>query len=260
VIFIETHAYSLGWSLGLERAVEEFRHQCLNPDNKSLPCVRTITRLRQIAEVQLWFDCGSTRLAESRCRAVHEAINSQCDLYFSCDDDCEARADAIAWMVEAVQGKPNVCLAPYWARLSQLQTPRICLNLPDPPEGQSRTFRHLSNGGLVTPARQGGMGLVCASMDAMRRIVAANNGPGTEYTDIEGVTRNALFIEYIRDGYWMGEDLAFFSKIPPDVTVEALMTGVTSHAGQKLDLQLLQTTRAELEALIATGSPTPESN
>jgi hypothetical protein len=252
VIFVETHCYALGCTLGLTRARAEFERQVQSADEKSLPCARTIQRLRSLDEVQLWYDVGSTRLAESRSRAVHEAVHSQCDLYFSCDDDCEANLQALEWMIEAVHDRPAVCIAPYWRRLSELQGPKVCVNLPEVPEGDTRVYRMLSGGGMVTMARNGGMGLVCASMQALRRIVEANSQADMMYTDLQGVTRCALFMEYIKDGAWLGEDVAFFSRIPRDVSLEALMTGLTSHAGEKLDLSVLQTTREELEALLAS--------
>lgn len=260
MIFVETHCYALGCTLGLERARAEFERQVQNADDKSLPVARTIQRMRSLDEVQLWYDCGSTRLAESRSRAVHEGIHSECDVYFSCDDDCEINLKGLAWMLEAVRDRPAVCIAPYWRRLSELQGPKVCINLPELGPDETRAYRELSQGGKVTPARQGGLGLMAASMPAMRRIVAANSQADLMYTDMQGVTRCALFMEYIKEGAWLGEDVAFFSRLPPDVSLEALMTGLTAHAGQQLNLSILQTTRDELEALLASHCPTTDSN
>jgi hypothetical protein len=257
MIFVTTHAYALGHRLGIERGAAEFQRQCEAPDNDSLPVVRTITRLRKLDEVCLWVDTGATRLAESRSRAFHAALQSQADVWFSCDDDCEATLETVCWMVDAVRDEPVVCLAPYWARLSQIQPERINLQIPEVPEGQSRRFRYLKGNGKTIEARHGGMGLVATSRDAMERI--ARHNADLTYTDTEGLTRCALFIEAIKDGFWMGEDLAFFSRIPPDVRIEALVTGITMHHGKQLDLELMVLGALTLEANAAAHS-LPESN
>jgi hypothetical protein len=245
MIFVTTFAYALGWRLGIEQAADEFRRQLDQPDNESLPVVRTIARLRRLDEVCLWLDSGATRLAESRSRGLHEAWKSSADIWFTCDDDCEATLETLNWMLEAVRDRPAVCIAPYWARLSQLQEERINLSVPPPPEGCERIYRELSGEGKTTAATYGGLGLVAASRQAVQRFMEHN--ADFTYTDLEGETRVASCLEYIKDGFWLGEDLAFFSRIPPDVSIETLVTGTTMHNGRSLDLGLLVLGALQLE-------------
>ena len=260
MIFITTFAYALGWNMGMERAAAEFRRQLEHPDNDSLPVVRTITRLRKLDTVCLWLDCGATRLAESRSRGFHQAVQSDADVWFTCDDDCEATLETLDWMIEAVRDRPTVCLAPYWARLSELQEERINLKIPPLPEGLTRTFRELKGGGKTMPAEAGGLGLVAASKQAVQRI--AEHNAELSYVDTEGTKRCALFIEYIRqpDQFWMGEDLAFFSRIPPDVNIEAVVTGNTMHNGRVLELEMLVMGAVRLGDTDATNHSLTTSN
>lgn len=233
-IFFSTHCYALGWQLGIEEAAAEFRRQCEDPDDESLPCVRTLARLRHIDACGAWCDSGSTRLGHSRSRAFHDALESDCDVWVTCDDDCEADLQTLRSMFEAVQDGPRVCIVPFLARTGENAVAQIPLNLSFP-----TAIRTLSNGAKVARAITAGLGLTALSRSAMQLIAAANDHLG--YTDAEGVTRRALFIEAIRqaDNAWMGEDMAFFSRVPSSVSIEALMTGRTIHAGRLLDLELL---------------------
>ena len=241
MIFVATHTYTLGKVFGHERAVDELHKQIQNADNKSLPCVRTIARLRTMDELILWNDSGATRLAESRSRAFHEGLQqlkSPHDVWFAVDDDCECTIDTLRWMLEAVRSSKGVCVAPYWARSSDDYEPFIVVNLPVLEPGQRRQFRELTGGGFATQAKCGGMGLIAIAFDAMRSIALANEEP--RYCDRNKIWRRALFLEFIRDGLWLGEDSAFFARIPPNVTVEALASGITSHNSERLDLGLIR--------------------
>jgi hypothetical protein len=56
------------------------------------------------------------------------------------------------------------------------------------------------------------------------------------YVDDDGQTRTGIFCEFIREDCWYRDDYAFFSRVPEHVRVEALLTGVTEHAGYRLRL------------------------
>jgi hypothetical protein len=230
-IFFSTHCYSLGWQMGIDEAGAEFRRQCEAPDNDSLPCVRTLQRLRHIDECGAWCDTGSTRLGHSRSQAFDAALNSGCDYWVTCDDDCEADLATLRSMVEAVSSGPNACIAPFWARAP---VPRVDVTLS--PCGSSRT---LPNGAKLLRATAAGLGLTVLSRAALHLIAEANQG--LVYQDAGGVRRLAVFIEAIRpwDLAWMGEDLAFWSRVPPTVLIEVIATGTTVHAGRILDLEMV---------------------
>lgn len=230
-IFFSTHCYSLGWQLGIDEAGAEFRRQCEAPDNDSLSCVRTLQRLRHIDECGAWCDSGSTRLGHSRSLAFDAALNSGCDIWVTCDDDCEADLATLRSMVEAVQTGSHACIAPFWARGPE---PRVDLTLS--PCGSSRVLR---GGAKLLRATAAGLGLCAMSRAALHAIAEANQD--LVYRDAAGVRRLAIFLEAIRpnDLAWMGEDLAFWSRVPPTVLIEAIVTGTTVHAGRMLDLEIV---------------------
>jgi len=237
----------------MDEAAAELADQIQHPTQESLPVVRTITRLRSLDECGLWFDPGSTRIAESRSRGFHEALNSNCDVWFACDDDCEATLDTLRWMVEAVKTSSGICLAPYWCRYSQTQEPRVSLQVRAMAEGESPEYRDLPNGGRTMPALWGGFGLVAMSRQAM--VDMAEHNRNLTYTDKLGVQRLALFLEHIEGQSWLPEDNAFFKRLPDTVKVEALVTGVTMHNGRVLDLRLLQDGYATMEAMREPSNP-----
>lgn len=260
MIFCSTHAYVLGQQLGIESALEEFNAQLNEPTNESLPVVKTITRLRTLDEVQLWIDPGSSRLAESRSRAFWAAYESGAEVWFSCDDDCEASLQTVKWMIEAVKDRSCICVAPYWCRLSATQAERISIQIEALPDGQLPNYRQLSGGGATMQILHGGFGLVAMSHRAMAELVLSANYE--LYVDKEGFERAAVFLEYILNHTWLGEDLAFFSRLPHSVSREALVTGHTVHAGKLLDLTQMYdlTTTTEFKGVSDESDSCPRTS
>ena len=233
-IFFSTHCHALGWELGIAAASEEFRRQCEEPNDDSLPCVRTLQRLRRMADCCAWCDTGSTRLALSRSRAFHDAWQSGHALWVSCDDDCEADLSTLRSMIAAVEGEPRICIVPFWMRTAEFDAqPR--LNVEFSP---CHSERRLADGARLMRARSGGFGLVAVNRAALDAIAAANDHDALLYVEADAISRYALFLEAIQpNGHrWLGEDLAFFARVPTSVTVEALLTGTTVHAGHVLSL------------------------
>lgn len=233
-IFFSTHLYTLGWQLGIDEATAEFKRQVDDPNEDSLPCVRTLARLRGLEDCQLWFDTGSTRIGHSRSLAFADGLSSLCDIWFSCDDDCEADTPTLQAMLDAVRDQLGICVAPYLTRGSASQRPTIALEFP-------RIFasRTLASGAVLVRATHAGLGLTAMSRRAMSVIdLAAVDELRFRRTD--GHWANAHFLERITpDGRWLGEDIAFFSRVPEHLPIEALLTGATVHAGQHLDLNIL---------------------
>lgn len=233
-IFFSTHLYALGWELGIDEAGEEFKAQVNSPTQDSLPCVRTLTRLRKLDECGLWFDTGSTRIAHSRSRAFHDALESGCDVWLTCDDDIEADTRMLQAMLDAVRDQPNVCIGPCWSRRSRVHhEPRVPLTLP-----LVTNVRTLTTGAKLITASHAGLGITAIGRPALEAIAAANEEP--RFIDDDGVSRRALFLERITpEGLWMGEDVSFFTRIPPSVSIEAVLTGHTVHQGDVLSLEQL---------------------
>jgi hypothetical protein len=91
--------------------------------------------------------------------------------------------------------------------------------------------------GRVRTALFGGFGLVAVNRAAMQGI--ASMAPS--FHDADGKTKCAAFLEYITaEGYWLGEDFAFFERARRVATVEALVEGLVVHAGVPLDLSTLR--------------------
>lgn len=255
MIFFSTHCYTLGWELGIDEASAEFRRQCETvPDSETLPCVLTLFHLREIDHnIGAWCDTGSTRLAHSRSRAFHDALNSGCDVWISCDDDCGSDLPTLRGLIRAVSDDvPRVVIMPFWGRTTAVAGPRIPLNL-DP---EHPILRVLPTGEKLHRALTAGLGLTAVNRAALDEIADANSS--LRYVDDDGISRIALFLEYIKGDHWLGEDLAFFSRIPTSVTIEALLTGRSSHAGRVLNLDLVaQAAQVELIGVPKMSVKTP---
>lgn len=224
--------YALAKQHGAEQAKALVRAQLTNTDDTSLPSIRTIARLRELDDVQLWTDFGGSATGKMRSRAAHAAWKSGASVWVSCDDDVEAPGETLRDLLAAVEGdEPAVCLAPYFQRASNVVS--VGLEL-----GFLRT-RILPSGGLSVPCLGGGFGLVAVNRAALALLVELCRVPEFTFIDDDGAEKRALFIEAIADGKWWGEDLSFFRRLPADVRLECLMTGQTAHEGHVLDLSTL---------------------
>lgn len=240
MLFVTTTIYALAKRVGMAEAPRTFALQCQAPDRDCLPVVRTLSRLRIIDECQIRIDCGSGSLPKTRSRAFHAALESGADVWVACDDDVECTQLTLRWLIEAARTSDGVCLVPYYQR--NAAEDKVAL-VAFPP-GAFDKPRGLSVGGMVVPALYGGFGLVAVSRHAMVEIAAQCTREGDDYLDDDGVVRLAVFRElFVRgDGpaTWWGEDLSFFKRLPACVTVEALVTGESSHEGQVLKLENLR--------------------
>jgi hypothetical protein len=238
-VFCTVSTYWLGRTLGLDRAAQEFVCQLHAPDVHSLPCVHTITRLRELAEVELRHDAGATVIGKARSRAFHAACGSNADAWVSVDDDVEASLTTLDWLLGAIdEPLPHICVAPCLLRRGDRQP---MANVELVTTGIERLIHSVSGynaGGGVRPITSAGFALVAMNRAAMDAIV--HLAPSSlEYVDDDGATRLALFHDELSDGKWWGEDRSFFRRVPRSVTVECLITGETAHAGYPLDLEKL---------------------
>src|SRR6266571_1685306 len=243
-LYVSTSVYALGHELGMVGALKEMQRQLASPDKLSLPVVRTIHRLRQLANIQLGFDCGGTVLGMVRSRAFHEAFQSKCDAWISIDDDIEVTTQTAASMLEVLDDvAPRVVITPYAARVPDSVNTRLCVEIP-----KFRIERNWRGAKLVRleKGRGGGFGFVGMNRHAMREIVKTSCGYRTTNTgeqiseyknsqlswvDVDGTEKLALFHEILEDGLWYAEDMAFFRRVPSSVSVEALLVGTVNHAG-----------------------------
>lgn len=232
MIFASTMVYALGKELGFEGAEAEFHRQLGEPTNESLPCVRTIHRLRSLDSVGLRLDCNAVSIGQARSRAFHEAVESMADVWIAIDDDVEADTATLKHLLEAVRGEPAICIAPYTLRERE-----AVVSVALEPGGKPRL---LDTGGVVWPARGGGLGLCAVSRSALLRMSLAY-ASSLGFVDQDGVHRLAMFHELIRSNVWHGEDISFCERArEAGVRVEALGTGHVKHAGQTLQLDVVR--------------------
>lgn len=232
-VFVSTHCYSLGRERGHEGGMAELQRQLAAPDFDSLPCVRSIHRLRHLVDVELYADTGSTVIGKARARAFAAALNSTCDAWLTVDDDVEASSQTFGHLLAAVDDlAPRIVLGPCLLRrpgsaVANVELPTV------------RVERRLATGGLLLQCGGGGLALCAMNRAAMRAIVAAH--PELTYVDDDQQSRWALWKDMLETddrGHrrWLGEDLAFFRRMPDHVSIEALVTGDTVHAGEVLHL------------------------
>jgi len=238
-IFVTVSLYVLARERGADAARAEFDRQLAAPGRGSMPCVRAIARLRNYSDVAVRVDLGGSSAAKMRSRAASAALEGMTepgDVWLSIDDDVEATVDALRGLLEAAADPaPRAIIAPTWLRglvsvPGQEAVPVVGVALD--PEG---LVRELAGGVRLAPALAGAFGLVAVNRAALQAAAAVCE----RFTDDDGAERFAFAHEMIADGRWWGEDLSFFRRLPPEVRVEALLTGFTSHAGHVLPLDKL---------------------
>jgi len=250
VIFISLSVYALAKELGADDAVAEVHRQLAELAAVSraseaalvptlwpggiLPACKAIARLRLLDEVELRIDAGATCIGKARSRAFHAFRKSAASTWVSIDDDVDATTQTLEWLVEAVRcpsREPKICLAPCLLR-GPRQEPTLNVELP-----QVVRHRRLSNGGLVRNCNGGGFGLVAlnrAAVDAV--LTVAKLDERSIWLDDDGETKLAVFHDELSEGKWWGEDRSFFRRLPRDVYIECLASGVVAHDGAVLDL------------------------
>lgn len=229
-VYASCSSYVLGRMLGQRNAEAAITAAVVQATDAPLeggtvPAVQTLRRVAESFDTALRVDGGAVCIAKARTRHLDAALESGRDVWVTVDDDVEASVRTVRWLVEAVHDtQPSICIVPCW-----LRTERV-VNVEWSPV---YTTRALSDGGAARRATRGGFGLVAVNRAAMLAVADAS----PEFTDSDGMRKRAAFFERFQGGQWLGEDFAFFSRVPASVRVEALITGETSHAGQLLNLR-----------------------
>lgn len=251
-VFLTTSSWLLGKLYGIDAGAEEFQRQLREPEIRGavdMPSVRTILRLRELADIELRVDSGATVIAKARSRAFHAALHSDADVWVSVDDDVEATLATLDWLLGAVHDvEPRICCAPTFIRGASTAKPTIEADIPIVRVERSvPSFSGKHPPGQAVQINNSGFGLVAMNRPAMRAMAELADeaptpeltSPGLEYLDDDGIVRLALFREEFSDR-WYGEDRSFWRRVPRHVSKEALTTGTTKHGGYPLDLQWLK--------------------
>lgn len=235
-VFVSTMLYALGKRLGMTGALGEFRRQLAAPDRESLPVVRTIYRLQQMAEVQVYVDCGATVIGKARSRAMHAALESDTCAWVSIDDDIEATTETLRALLQVLNDHvvPRVVVVPHLLRGPE---EKLSVRFPLVRREQMVAGVKLADLSSAGPAWSG-FGMVGINRLALRCIESSPQTPG-HFVDDDHVRKLAAFADTLADETWHGEDVAFFRRMPPSVEVSALLTGHCSHDGASLSLSEL---------------------
>lgn len=235
-VFASCSSYVLGSLMGPARACELIT-QAVADQKLRPPCfaVRALRDLTSIADVTLRVDGGASHLAKARSRHFYDALMSDCEVWLSIDDDVSATRETLAWLLDAVTGAtPRVCIAPCLLRSAHSEKTGV-VNVDWSPVMFGRS---LANGGGTRRATAGGFGLVAMNRAAMHE---ASKVCPTWRDPVDANVKPAPFLELLTDaGEWVGEDVAFFRRLPRAVEVEALTSGETTHAGHSLALEALR--------------------
>jgi len=235
-VYASCSSYTLGCLVGMHEASRLISAAVSDPEHEQLiPAVHALRLLRELSEFQLRVDGGATQIAKTRSRHFTAALASDCDAWFTIDDDIDTDLGTLALLLAAVKSDdPRVCFAPY----RQRGTEHVAL-VTWPDVGLERKVLSLSPvfSGYVRSALYGGFGLVVVNRAAMQLI--ARDAP--TFIEGDGAPKSAAFLETLdAEGHWLGEDFAFYERARRVATVEALVTGNVTHAGAPLDLSTLR--------------------
>jgi hypothetical protein len=228
--------YELSKRLGKAEATRLFNEQIASvvdvPGEKvCCQAVRVFRRLRKLAEVAALQDAGGTSIGFARSRAFSIALAGDVDIWISVDDDTEADTATLNHVLRSIDpSEPQIIIVP-----CLLRTDAVVNITLDPDAVLERVS---PSGARLRRALYGGFGIVAMSRAAMQEM--ASTWSDLTYVDDDGATRFGLFCEYIRNGWWLREDYAFFSRVPRHVRVEALLTGQTDHGGKRLQLDQVE--------------------
>jgi hypothetical protein len=243
-VYASCSSYALGCVVGPGEAARLVNDSVADVSHAAiLPAVNALRELRTFTDhLEFSFDGGATQIAKCRSRHFTRALESTCDVWVTLDDDIDTDRPTLALLLAAVAGdEPRVCFAPYYQRGMQgvvlmtfppVMTERTVYSEPTPSQE--------TVSGTVRNALHGGFGLVAVNRAAMQAVArdapTFRDGPDGEHL------RVAAFLETITsDGYWLGEDFAFFARArAAGVRVEALVSGRVLHAGAMLDLSTLR--------------------
>jgi hypothetical protein len=237
MILASVITYELSKRIGKAKASEQVHRHAVStfegPGETVLPAIRVVRELRKHEEIALLVDAGGTSIGHARSRAFSIALESDCGVWISIDDDTECDALTVTHLLSSLDPEtPQVVIVP-----ALLRQETQCANVTMDPS--AKLDRITKTGAHLRRALYGGFGIVAITRAALREL-RDTWGPSLTFTDDDNAKRIGVFCEFIREGWWFRDDYAFFDRVPAHVRVEALCTGHTNHDGYKLDLEQLE--------------------
>lgn len=231
-LFVSCLTYELTRRVGVERSGAAFVQMVRSPDSNALPAARTVARLTQLGEVELFHGVSSS-LPKARSRAAAAALKSGAAYWLMCDDDVEAPTATLVDLIN-VAGPPS--------------EPRISV-LPCLVRGSARRhnceFRGASRlnteaAAWVRPVSLAGCGLMVVTRAALERLFTVY-AEELGFMDDDGQKRLALFNLVLEPPRWYGEDYSFCLRADrAGIPIDALVQGESTHDGQTLQLDSLK--------------------
>ena len=231
-LFVSCLTYELTRRVGVERSGEAFVQMVRAPDGNALPAARTVARLIQLGQVELFHGVSSC-LPKARSRAAAAALASGAAYWLMCDDDVEAPTATLVDLINAAgpPGEPRISVLPCLVRGSAQRS-----NCEF--SGQSR----LNAGAAVwvRPVSLAGCGMMVVTRAALERLFSAY-AEELAFTDDDGQPRVALFNMLLEPPRWYGEDFSFCRRADrAGIPIDALVQGVSTHDGQSLEFDSLK--------------------
>lgn len=235
-VFVSTLTYELGKRLGIAEAAAEFQRQLREPDRTSLPVARVIARLRQRHDLQV-FHGASTSLPQARSRAAFAALHSGADYWLMCDDDVECTDAALEALFGAVGGRTAMSAAVLPCLLRGVGKEQTTVNV----QWEDNDLVMAGARGLVRSIRRGGTGMMLVTRGALDAVMSDFSDSLAWDDDSDGLRKVAVFQPMLHEREWLSEDLSFCERLTAaGVDLFAILTGVSMHAGNALDLESLR--------------------
>jgi hypothetical protein len=231
-LFVSCLTYELTRRVGVERSGEAFVQMVRAPDGNALPAARTVARLIQLGQVELFHGVSSC-LPKARSRAAAAALASGAAYWLMCDDDVEAPTATLVDLINVAgpPGEPRISVLPCLVRGSAQRS-----------NCEFRGASRLNAGAAawVRPVSLAGCGMMVVTRAALERLFGAYREE-LAFTDDDGQQRVALFNMLLEPPRWYGEDFSFCVRADrAGIPIDALVQGVSTHDGQSLELESLR--------------------
>ena len=231
-LFVSCLTYELTRRVGVERSGAAFVQMVRAPDGNALPAARTVARLIQLGQVELFHGVSSS-LPKARSRAAAAALASGAAYWLMCDDDVEAPTATLVDLINAAgpPGEPRISVLPCLVRGSADRS--NCAF-----RGAARLNAQAS--AWVRPVSLAGCGMMVVNRAALERLFDVYREE-LGFTDDDGHARVALFNMLLEPPRWYGEDFSFCVRADrAGIPIDALVQGASTHDGQELQLESLR--------------------
>jgi hypothetical protein len=231
-LFVSCLTYELTRRVGVERSGEAFVQMARAPDASSLPAARTVARLAQLGELELFHGVSSC-LPKARSRAAAAAFASGAAYWLMVDDDVEAPTATLVDLINAAgpPSEPRISVLPCLARGS---TERVNCDF----RGEARLNAEAA--AWVRPVSLAGCGMMVVTRAALERLFSVYRAE-LGFMDDDGKERVALFDMLLEPPRWYGEDYSFCRRADrAGIPIDALVQGASVHDGQGLELDSLR--------------------